>query len=165
MTFKHLTMAAAALLISIGTASAASVEKSASIAAKPADVWAKIGHFCQIASWHPAITKCELKTVDHRVHRILTLGDGATILEMQTDHRGADDKTMNYSYIIHKSPLPIKNYASFIGVEAEGEGTKVTWRSIFDANGVDEAKAKEVIGGIYDGGIAGIQSIFAPAAP
>ena len=165
MTFKHITISAIALLISVGAASAASVEKSATVNAKPADVWAKIGSFCQIASWHPAITKCELKTVDHRAHRVLTLGDGATILEMQTDHRSADDKTMNYSYIIHKSPLPIKNYASFIGVEAEGEETKVTWRSIFDANGVDEAKAKEVIGGIYDGGLASIQAIFAPKAP
>jgi len=153
-------MTAAALMISVCTAQAASVEKSVTVASKPADVWAKIGHFCQIAGWHPAIAKCELSTMDSRVHRTLTLGDGATILEMQTDHRGADDKTMNYSYIIHKSPLPIKNYTSFIGVEPDGEGTKVIWRSIFDANGVDDAKAKEVIGGIYDGGLASIQAMF-----
>ena len=42
-------MTAAALIISIGTASAASVEKTATVAAKPAEVWAKIGGFCQIA--------------------------------------------------------------------------------------------------------------------
>ena len=160
MTFKTITITAIALLISVGAASAASVEKSATINAKPADVWAKIGSFCAISTWHPAITKCALKTVDHRTHRVLTLGDGATILEMQTNHRGADDKTTNYSYIIHKSPLPIKNYASFIGVEADGEGSKITWRSMFDANGVDDAKAKEIIGGIYDGGIASIQAMF-----
>jgi len=160
MTFKQLTITAVALLISVGTASAASLEKSATINAKPAEVWAKIGGFCAIEKWHAAITKCELKTVDHRAHRILTLGDGATILEMQTDHRGADDKTMNYSYIIHKSPLPVENYTSYIGIKAEGEGTKITWRSMFDAKGVDDAKAKEIIGGIYDGGFAGIQAMF-----
>lgn len=160
MNLKKITITASALLFSIGAASAASVERTATIAAKPADVWAKIGSFCAIKNWHPAITKCELKTVDHRVHRVLTLGDGATILEMQTDHRAAGDKTMNYSYIIHKGPLPVKNYASFIGVEAEGDGTKITWRSMFDSAGVPDAKAQEIIGGIYDAGFASIQAMM-----
>ena len=160
MITKYLTMAMVAFFISTGCASAAYLEKSTTVAAKPADVWAKIGDFCQIQKWHPAITKCEKSTIDQRLHRKLTLADGATILEMQIDHRGGDDLTRNYSYIIHKGPLPVKNYAAFMGVEAAGTGTKITWRAMFDANGVNDAKAKEIIGGIFDAGLSTMKAMF-----
>ena len=53
--------------------------------------------------------------------------------------------------VILKSPLPVKNYVSTLMVSPTGDGRSlVKWSSTFDANGADDAKAKEVIGGIYD---------------
>lgn len=57
--------------------------------------------------------------------------------------------------MILKSPLPVKNYVSTLTVSPTSDGKSlVKWTSIFDANGADDAKAKEVVGGIYDAGLS-----------
>ena len=40
-----------------------------------------------------------------------------------------------------------------IGVSPEGNGTKVDWRSKFDAKGKSDSEAKDVIIGIYKAGL------------
>jgi hypothetical protein len=41
-------------------------------------------------------------------------------------------------------------------VAAKGGGSTITWVGTFDAKGAPDDKAREVIGGIYDAGLAGI---------
>ena len=62
----------------------------------------------------------------------------------------------SYGYTILESPLPVANYASTISVAAKGSGSTITWVGTFDAKGAPDDKAKEVIAGIYDAGLAGI---------
>jgi hypothetical protein len=87
-------------------------------------------------------------------YRVLTLGDGGKIKEKLTNK---DDTS--YSYEIIESPLPVQNYAATLTVtEDDGdEIAEVVWEAEFDpADGVEEAKAVEVISGIFDAGIEGI---------
>lgn len=129
------------------------VTKSATIAAPPEKVWKTIGEFCGIGDWHPAVEKCALADKDGKKHRTLSLKGGGTILEEQT---ARDDAKMDYSYIILESPLPVSDYKSTIAVAKDGSGSKVTWTGSFKAKGAEDAKAQEVIGGIYDAGLKGI---------
>lgn len=126
------------------------VERSVSIAKSPAEVWQAMGDFCAIADWHPVVATCSLTEKDGSVHRLLTTGDGAELLEKQLGH---DDASMIYDYAIIESPLPVENYVSSIKVEADGEGSKVIWQSTFDAKGAADDEAAGVIGGIYEAGL------------
>ncbi|PNG25401.1 SRPBCC family protein [Methylocella silvestris] len=150
---KTLILAAALTAAGALPALAVDVSRSAEIKAPAATVWSAIGDFCGIANWHPAIEKCEISTKDGVQMRTLTLKGGGTIVEQQQDR---NDDDLNYRYIIVESPLPVEDYVSTIEVEPIETGSKVTWSGTFKAKGVDDAKAAEVIAGIYEAGLKGI---------
>jgi hypothetical protein len=79
MGIRTAVVAGTALLLS-GLAAQA-LESAAKAASKlSADaLWARIGDFCGIGKWHPAIEKCEL-SADGRT-RTLSLKGGGTIVE------------------------------------------------------------------------------------
>ncbi len=147
--------AGAALFLFSATAQATEVKETGEINAAPDKVWAAIGDFCGIGSWHPAVTKCDLS--EDKKTRILTLGNGATITETQ---EAWDDAGMSYSYRIQESPLPVQNYLSTIKVSgADGKST-IEWSSSFEPKGATEDEAKAVISGIYKAGFEGIAKKF-----
>lgn len=135
------------------SAMALDVKKSLDVAAGPDTVWKAIGDFCGIGTWHPAVEKCELQQKAGKTFRLLSLKGGGTILEQQS---AWDDAAHSYGYTIVESPLPVANYASTISVAAKDGGSTITWVGQFDAKGAPDDKAKEVIVGIYDAGLAGI---------
>ena len=120
----------------------------------PAALWAKVGDFNGLNTWHPAIAKSEIVSGTNNevgAHRKLTLADGAVVVE---DLAARDDAGMSLAYTIVEAPLPVTDYRSTLSVAAEGEGSKLTWSGTFKpAAGVEPAKATEIIGGIYQGGI------------
>src|SRR3954453_22725217 len=139
--------AGAVLLLSGLTAQA--LESSAKTASKlSADaVWSKIGDFCGISNWHPAVEKCEL-SADGKT-RTLSLKDGGTVeAPVKMDAAGH-----SYTYSIVSSPLPVANYTSTISVAADGAGSMMTWVGKYDAKDASDAEAKKVIDGIYDSGL------------
>jgi hypothetical protein len=111
-------------------------------------VWTKIGDFCGIAKWHPAIEKCVL-SADGK-ERTLSLKGGGTIVEKQEKR---DDAAHSYTYSIVSGPLPVANYMSTISVAAAGTGSTITWSGKYDAKGASDADAKKTIDGVYQGGI------------
>ena len=119
-------------------------------AGSAAAAWAAVGDFCGIASWHPAVTKCELSTKDGATFRTLTLKDGAKLLEKQS---AFDAAKMTYSYTIEEGPLPVANYKSTLKVVAKDKGATIDWSGNFDAKGAPDADAVKTITGIYDGGV------------
>lgn len=148
--------AATALLGTVlfgSSAMALDVKKTLDVAAAPDAVWKAVGDFCGIGTWHPAVEKCELQQKDGKTLRLLSLKGGGSILEEQT---ARDDAAHSYGYTILESPLPVANYNSTLSVAANGSGSTLTWVGTFDAKGAPDDKAKEVIGGIYDAGLAGI---------
>ena len=121
---------------------------SATSASAPAAVWAKIGDFCGIGKWHPAVAKCALSAEDKI--RTLDHKGGGVIHERQ---EARDDSAYSYSYSIVDGPLPVANYLSTLSVTPDGAGSKLTWTGKYDAKGVSDADAKKVIDGIYQGGL------------
>ena len=140
------------------------VERSATFDASPERVWQLTGGFDGLAAWHPAVSKVEIIAGHNNrkgAKRLVTLKDGATITEELLVHRPAT-KTLRYRILA--SPLPVKDYVSTFHVAAEGKGCRVTWSSRFQADPaakVGDAKAKEIVGGIYDAGFKGIQDKLA----
>jgi hypothetical protein len=129
--------------------------KQIEVQATPAATWTAIGDFCGIANWHPAVAKCELSEQDGAKLRTLSLNGGGTIIEKLT---AVDDGKMSYSYEILESPLPVANYASTLHVEEAPGGALIVWTGTFDAKDAPDAKAIEVIEGIYDGGLGSLAS-------
>jgi len=88
------------------------VREKVTLNGSAADVWAKIGGFCAIADWHPAVTACEQSD---DTTRILTLADGGTMIETKTK-----DSKMSYKYTIAEGPLPVDNYKASFTVDLVG---------------------------------------------
>ena len=71
-----------------------------------------------------------------------------------------DDAAKKIVYSIVEGPLPVSSYVSTMQLSDAGEGRcKLTWSSTFEPVG-DEATAKQIISGIYTGGIQGLQARF-----
>jgi hypothetical protein len=121
--------------------------KGASAASADA-VWTKIGDFCGISNWHPAIEKCTL-SADGKM-RTLSLKGGGTVVE-KLEKR--DDAGHSYSYSIVEGVLPVANYMSTISVANEGAGSIVTWSGKYDAKGASDADAKKTMDGVYQAGV------------
>ena len=108
------------LVVSVAGARALEVHKSATVAGTPEAVWEKIGAFCGINDWHPAVEACDLSEEGGATYQTLTLPDGATIKE-----KLVEETATSYTYEIVESPLPVANYNSTISVTADGDGTMV----------------------------------------
>jgi len=145
----------AASLCFAAPAFAVDVKKTVDVPASPEAVWKLIGDFCGIASWHPALEKCEISEKNGATFRTLYLKGGGKILEKATDW---NEKFKTYSYTIEESPLPVENYKATISVAPKGSGSEIIWVSNFKAKGADDEKAASTIGGIFDAGLASIVS-------
>ena len=123
-------------------------------------VWNTINGFGEIHTWYPVIKSTDLTgtNVDAGSTRLLTLEDGAQITEVLVDH---NDANRSYSYVIQKAPLPVKGYFSRIRVVPAGNNkAKVIWSSTFDANGVEDGAAYDMVRGIYTGGFEALKERF-----
>ena len=163
MNTMALKFTVAAALLAAGSSQAAgalSVTREVTVDSSPSTVWKLVGNFNALDVWHPAVTNSAMKGTGTQPGstRVLTLGNGATILEKLVSYSAA--KT-SYSYAIVKSPLPVKNYVATITLVPLDDGkTQIKWTSTFDAAGVPDDQAREVIGGVYDGGLAKVVANF-----
>jgi hypothetical protein len=139
----------AALIFSCVSALAVESNYKASSTSSADAEWSKVGGFCGIANWHPAVAKCELSH-GNKI-RTLTLKGGGTIVERLLKW---DKKDMSYTYTIVSSPLPVTRYFSTIKVVADGSGSNVSWTGKYKAKkGTSDADAQKVIDGIYKAGV------------
>lgn len=153
------SLAVTALLVAAGSSFAAgglSVTREVTVDVAPDTAWKLVGNFDGLDVWHPAVKSSAQQGSGTRAGstRVLTLGGGGKIDEKLVSYSATK---RSYTYAITQSPLPVKNYVSTISVAAGAGGKSVVkWVSTFDAAGAPDAKATEVIGGIYDGGLARI---------
>ena len=155
--------AGALILLAAGSGFAAgglSVTREATLDAAPATAWKLIGNFNGLDAWHPAVAGSTGKGSGTAAGstRALALVGGGTVDEKLTAYSAAK---RSLTYTIMKSPLPVKNYVSTMTVSPTAGGKSlIKWSATFDANGADDAKAKEVIGGIYNAGLGKATAIF-----
>ncbi len=137
------------------------ITKQKTIDVPPSTLWALLGDFNGFNRWHPAVIGSELISGDGQSNgskRILTLGDGAEIKETLLDYNSSN---MSYTYKITESPLPISDYVSTIKVEKNAKGTStVTWTANFNSAGAEDAKAVEIMSGVYDGGLNALDNLY-----
>jgi carbon monoxide dehydrogenase subunit G len=149
----------ALILFAAGTMAQAAdfveVSKTVTINAGVEEVWKKVGDFCAIKDWHPAIKDCKAYDDHGTFYRTLTLTDDATISE-----KHAGEEATSYTYFIKKSPLPVKAYKATFAAEGDSSKTTITWNARFKAKGKTDEEAKAVIEGIYDAGLASIADSF-----
>jgi len=152
--FKLTLIAAAGLIAWSATAEAVDVKKRREAPGTPAEVWAIVGDFCAIKSWHPAVAECEQVKEGDVVFRTLTLKDGAKIKEKLT--KTGDT---SYSYEIIESPLPVESYSAelMVGEDDEENRVEIVWTAKFDAKGASDEDAAKTISGIFDAGLTGIK--------
>lgn len=143
------------------------VEKSVTIKAEPAKVWALIKDFGNMHKWHPAVASTKLEKKGGDTYRLLTLKDGGTIYEKL---RSADDQSMQLKYEIVEGSLPVADYYSLITVKpgpAAGEST-VTWMGrfyrVYKLNppippGQDDKSALDAVNSVYDAGLANLKKV------
>lgn len=141
--------------VATGPAAAIDLSETVEVSASAGDSWAAIADWCSIPDWHPVIAACEPFAEDGKTMRKLTTGDGGELLE---ELQEMDEAGMSFSYTIIESPLPIANYASTMTVAEDGDGATVTWSSSFEANGVSDEEAFEVMTGIYRAGLDELKS-------
>ncbi|MDX2290452.1 MAG: SRPBCC family protein [Hyphomicrobiaceae bacterium] len=160
-----LLVATAAAMLSITAAHAGSVvvgkkleievdEKK--MTEEKAALWAKFGGWCAIAEWHPALSGCEETKEGDKAFRILTLKDGAKIKELLLEK-----SDFGYKYQIIESPLPVKNYMAQFSLTPDDDDTdevNFSWSATFDPEGKTAKEAKDVIEGIFKGGLAAIEA-------
>jgi len=143
------------------------VEKSVTIKAEPAKVWALVKDFGNMHKWHPAVASTKLEKKGNDTFRTLTLKDGGTIYEKL---RSADDEGMQLKYEIVEGALPVADYYSVMTVKpgpATGE-TTVTWMGrfyrVYKLNppipaGQDDESALNAVNGVYDAGLANLKKV------
>jgi carbon monoxide dehydrogenase subunit G len=131
------------------------VSKSITVNASVEEVWKKVGDFCAIQEWHPAIKECKAYDDHGTFYRTLTLEDGATISE-----KHAGEEANSYTYFIKKSPLPVKAYKANFSAKDDAGKTVITWDARFKSKGASDEEAKATIEGIYDAGLSSIADSF-----
>lgn len=147
MRVTTISAATATLLISTGMAFALDSSVTMTSSMSPDAVWKKVGDFCGIGDWHPAVEKCVL-SADGKL-RTISLKGGGTLVEAL---EAVDNATHTYTYTILSGPLPVTNYHSTLSVSPDPKGSSIKWVGKYDAKGASDADAKKVIDGIYEGG-------------
>ena len=147
MRVAKISVAVAAFLVLIGPAFGLESSVTTTSSISPEALWKKIGDFCGIANWHPAIEKCVLSADGKQ--RTLSLKGGGTLVETLENR---DDANHAYTYTIISGPLPVANYHSTISVSPDPKGSSLKWVGTYDAKGASDADAKKVIDGIYESG-------------
>lgn len=141
------------------------VDKSVTIKADPAKVWALVKDFGNMQKWHPSVTATKLEKKGDETFRVLTLKSGSTITEKL---RSSDDTDMRLKYEIVNSNLPLTDFNSFIAVTkgAKAGETNVQWVGrfyrLYKLNppipaGQDDETAIKAINEIFDAGLAGLE--------
>jgi mxaD protein len=114
--------------------------------ATPDAVWEKVGNFGGVADFFPGIDSFRLEG-DERVIGMF----GMEIRERLVE-RDEATRTISYSVV---AGVPIESHKATITVEAEGEGSKVTW-----AYDVTPDEMAPIFGDTYKGALAAVESAF-----
>ncbi|WP_404378897.1 SRPBCC family protein [Caenispirillum salinarum] len=80
--------------------------------------------------------------------KVNTLADGGGDIHLLLAYYAPEERAFNYT--IQEGPLPVTNYVGQVRVTEAGEGrAALSWQGTYDAAGVPEDKADEILGGFY----------------
>jgi hypothetical protein len=143
------------------------IEKSVTIKADPAKVWATVKDFGTAHLWLPGVASTKLEKVGEDTFRTLTFKSGGNVYEKL---RSIDNDSMRLKYEIVSGTLPLTDFNSSMTVTkgpGAGEST-VTWVGRFYRlyklnppipEGQDDATAVKAINDIFDAGLANLKKV------
>jgi uncharacterized protein YndB with AHSA1/START domain len=159
MRLRFIVAAMATSVTLVAAADAATLSRSVSVQASPAEVWRVVGPFCAIAQWHPAIGSCAEDRSDPATRTLVTKDGKATFVEVQT---GRSERRRFYSYAFKSAPVPVTGYSSTIRVAGTPDGHAiVTWSGAYTPDAGKAAAADAALSGIYQSGLDAIKARFA----
>jgi mxaD protein len=115
--------------------------------AAPDEVWKKVGDFAGVGDFFPGIESFRLEGDD----RII----GMFGMEIRERLISRDDAARSITYSVVDG-VPIESHSATITVEAEGDGSKVTW-----AYDVKPDEMAPIFGDTYKSALAAVESAFA----
>jgi len=132
----------------------AEVREKGELGASVDEVWKIVGDFIGFLEASGIPVEAEGEGIG--MTRKISMGPAPIIEKLEA----RDEAAKKIVYSIVEGPLPVQNYVSTMQLSEAGEGrTSLEWSSTFEPVG-DEAAAKQVVSGIYTGGIAGLQGRF-----
>ncbi len=124
------------------------VQRMVALKAAPETVWAAIGGFGVMASWHPLIASVEVVDIEGEAYRHLTTTEGEKFFEKLVE------TGPNYiTYTVEDGPLPTDDYRATLSVVPEEEGCHVFWGAYFEPVGADGHLADEIVAKFYEIGL------------
>jgi hypothetical protein len=111
----------------------------------PADaIWQVIGGFGAACRYLAGVVNCTVEGEGIGALRTSTYADGSTIVERL---EGLDEVAHRLSYAL-LSETPFRNCLTTVTVRDLGQGQcEVTWAATFEANGLPECEAQEMLEG------------------
>ena len=132
----------------------AEVREEGELGASPDEVWKVVGDFVGLLESMGVPVEAEGDGIG--MTRTISMGPQPIIERLEA----RDEAAKKIVYSIVEGPLPVAQYVSTMQLSEAGSGrTKLTWSSTFEPVG-DEAAAKQIVSGIYTGGIKGLQGRF-----
>ncbi len=131
----------------------ATVEREQGFDISADEMWKKIGDFTNLDGWAKGLEGVEIS--DGGKTRTITTGGGQIVehLVEEGDHF--------YTYSLDPGGMmPVVDYRSTITVHDNGDGScRVHWKGTFSpAEGTPEELASQIVGMVYDSGLAGMAS-------
>lgn len=125
--------------------------------AAPDDVWRAIGDFDGMAGWHPAFAASEATEIDGERYRRLRTAAG----EQQFD-RLIETGPLRYAYETVEEPLGLTDFRATLACVAEpAGGCHVFWSARFEPPEGREREADEIVGAVFEIGLAALADRFA----
>jgi Polyketide cyclase / dehydrase and lipid transport len=135
-------LSATALLVAATTSTLALESRLTATSTLSADeLWTKIGEFCGMPSWHPAVERCDL-SADGKIRTLRFFGTSRTAVETL---EARDDVGRSLAYAAASVTTSVTNYRTTVRVIAEASASAVQMISSYDANGVSEADARRAV--------------------
>jgi carbon monoxide dehydrogenase subunit G len=116
------------------------------VPASPDEVWAKVGDFAGVGDFFPGIESFRLEGDDRVI--------GMFGMEIRERLVARDEAARRITYSVIEG-VPLESHTATITVEAEGDGSKVTW-----AYNVTPDEMAPIFGDTYKGALAAVEAAF-----
>lgn len=132
----------------------AEVREEGELGASADEVWKVVGDFVGLIEGMGLPVKAEGEGIG--MTRTISMGPEPIVERLEE----RDEAAKKIVYAILSGPLPVSSYVATMQLSDAGDGrSKLVWSSTFEPVG-DEAAAKQVVSGIFTGGIKGLQGTF-----
>ena len=139
---------AAAAAAFVATAASADSGVVAVYETTPEKLWEMVDFHAPSENVMPPIAGSRRSGEGVGATKINTLADGGGEVHLLLVYYEPEAHAFNYT--IQDGPLPVENYVGEVRVEPAGEGrARLSWQGTYDASGVPEEKADEILGGFY----------------